>query len=71
MTKKHEEKTLNGLFIIDIKDLKLSQSQLHVIDNALQATVQSELAKLDDTEGLGLRGGPLGGGIAGFMANQF
>ncbi|SAL02141.1 hypothetical protein AWB80_08287 [Caballeronia pedi] len=57
---------LNGIFIVDLKVLQLSNDQLEVIGIALQETVQAELAKIDDTEGL--KGGPLGGGIAGYVA---
>ncbi|ASU39128.1 hypothetical protein hmeg3_13085 [Herbaspirillum sp. meg3] len=57
----------SGLFVIDLKSLNLSEAQLRLIDEALQDTVQREIAKIDDTEGLA--GGPLEG-IAGFVANR-
>ena len=53
----------SGLFLIDLQSLKLSAEQLQQIDLALQETVQREIAKLDDTEGIA--GGPIGG-IAGY-----
>lgn len=58
---------LNGLFIVDLKALQLSDDQLSIIGLALQTTVQTELAKLDDAEGV--IGSPLGGGITGFIAS--
>jgi hypothetical protein len=61
-----DSSTLTGIFVVDLKGLKLTQAQLAAIDSAIQNTVQSELAKLDDTEGV--MGGPLGGGIVGFRA---
>lgn len=57
---------LSGIFIIDLKNFRLSQSQLIAINNVLQETVQTELAKLDDIEGPSFS--RLGGTIAGFMA---
>jgi len=57
----------SGIFVIDLKGLRLSDAQLLAIDRVLQDTVQQEIAKLDDTEGLA--GGPIGG-VAGFMANR-
>lgn len=53
----------SGLFLIDLQSLRLSAEQLQKIDMALQETVQREIAKLDDTEGIS--GGPIGG-IAGY-----
>ena len=57
---------LAGLFIVDLQGLALTQDQLRTIEAAVQATVATELAKIDDTEGVA--GGPLGGGLAGFRA---
>lgn len=57
---------LTGLFIVDLQGLDLTQNQLRSIEASIQDAVQSELASIDDTEGL--IGGPLGGGLAGFRA---
>jgi hypothetical protein len=65
MPRTSETPKLTGIFVVDLKSLNLSAAQLAAIDTAIQDTVQTELGKLDDTEGL--RGGPLGG-VAGFMA---
>ena len=56
----------SGLFIVDLKSLSLSQKQMLAIDNAIQEAVQTELAKLDDTEGSS--GGPISG-IMGFVSS--
>ncbi|MGU3523437.1 hypothetical protein ACLBW2_10070 [Enterobacteriaceae bacterium C23F] len=67
MTKKKTEPTkLSGLFIVDVQPLNLNQEQLSIINLAIQKTIQIELAKIDDTEGIA--GGPLIG-IMGYRAS--
>ena len=57
-----------GIFLVDLRGLELTTDQAAQIEGAINHVVETEVAKLNELEGLGLE--PLGGGIRGFMLKR-